>query len=62
MIKAVWLSIQDAVFDKEVVWDKTERLKSRSRRIERKRGKRHEEDINDKNDHRNSYLWHYFLD
>ena len=37
--KAVYLSIQDAVFDKEVVWDKTERFEE-TQTVEKKKGKR----------------------
>lgn len=37
VIKAIYLSIQDAVFDKEVVWDKTERFEESAQPAERKK-------------------------
>ena len=40
VIKAVWLSIQDAVFDKEVVWDKTERFEESQPQDRKKKGKK----------------------
>lgn len=40
VVKAVYLSIQDAVFDKEVVWDKTERFEETQSQERKKKGKR----------------------
>lgn len=40
VVKAVYLSIQDAVFDKEVVWDKTERFEETQSQERKKKGRR----------------------
>ena len=40
VIKAVYLSIQDALFDKEVVWDKTERFEETQSQERKKKGRK----------------------
>lgn len=55
VVKAIYLSIQDAVFDKEVVWDKTERFEEsqpQEKRKKQKRGAGHEKEIDYKSSHR----------
>lgn len=39
VINAVYLSVQDKIFQKEVVWDKTERFEETSSKSKRKKGK-----------------------
>lgn len=40
VVKAIYLSIQDVVFDKEVVWDKTERFEETQLQERKKKGKK----------------------